>query len=820
MKKNKKLFYNDYFLSIFITLIILLFLSVSLGFIGMFSKNFVIGDFYEQYIGLLNNLKNNGIELFSFNKGLGGPMIGTIAYYLISPFNLIIYLFNSSNLHIACMLIVYLKIIFSSFTMCFYLKYNFKNKKHLYIFSVCYVFMNFICTYFFNIMWLDILYLLPLTMYGIDKLIKEKKSIYYIIFLSLSILSNYLMGYILCIFSVIYFIYKMIINNKIKDFKIIKKFIISSILGGLLTSFITIPTILEIPNYSRMGYEPNYEFNNNILMFIADLFIGSHDYINIICKDKISIFCSIFCFILTIFYFINKKIDKKNKIASLVIILIFILSMVSYNIYLIWHAFSPPHGLAGRFTFLISFFMILLSVESFSKIKYLSKRDYYIVAPILPILGVIVMFGNFTYLETYKIYLSVIFYILYLLFLYQSKNNKKLITLILLLVVAEVSINFYLSVDDFIFNYNKQTKTDYIVEKKEIDKIKKDKNFYRIEKDYAISFNDPLLYDYKSVGLFLSTSSDNQTKFLNNNGYITNNVLSYSGRSLPVSSSVLGVKYLLAKNENQYYEKIDTFKRSGVEGLLYDLTKIDISIYKNNNSLNLGVATTKDVSKCILKENDVFTYQNNMVSCLYGEDLNLYNKLKIKQKGETYKVDVKDSDIVYFYPKLETENSIVTGYIENNLIGEFSDLVRPIQLFDNKENKLKNLNVKLVSNDDTKLYAYSFDKVKYNKIFSELKENELILEKEKSGYIKASIDVDKDKKYVYTTIPYDKGWTVYVDGKKTSYDKVFDTFIGLNIKDGKHIIEFKYFPRGLYLGIFITIISLCTTYVYMKKEKN
>ena len=61
---------------------------------------------------------------------------------------------------------------------------------------------------------------------------------------------------------------------------------------------------------------------------------------------------------------------------------------------------------------------------------------------------------------------------------------------------------------------------------------------------------------------------------------------------------------------------------------------------------------------------------------------------------------------------------------------------------------------------------------------------------------------------LFTSIPYDEGWSVYVDGQKTEKIKLMDAFIGLELTKGQHEIKFVYRSMGILQGAIITVISL------------
>ncbi len=60
---------------------------------------------------------------------------------------------------------------------------------------------------------------------------------------------------------------------------------------------------------------------------------------------------------------------------------------------------------------------------------------------------------------------------------------------------------------------------------------------------------------------------------------------------------------------------------------------------------------------------------------------------------------------------------------------------------------------------------------------------------------------------MYTSIPYDKGWSVKVDGNPVTPRKLFDTFIGVDLAAGAHTVVLSYEPQGLRTGAVITMGS-------------
>ncbi len=111
---------------------------------------------------------------------------------------------------------------------------------------------------------------------------------------------------------------------------------------------------------------------------------------------------------------------------------------------------------------------------------------------------------------------------------------------------------------------------------------------------------------------------------------------------------------------------------------------------------------------------------------------------------------------------------------------------------------------------------YTLDLEKFEDAINLLNKEQLQIIEYNKDYIKTTINVENDN-ILYTSIPYDKGFKIIVDGKKQEPIKIFDTLIGLKLEKGNHIIEFKYQPRGLKSGMMISLIGLAL-FIITKKE--
>jgi uncharacterized membrane protein YfhO len=77
----------------------------------------------------------------------------------------------------------------------------------------------------------------------------------------------------------------------------------------------------------------------------------------------------------------------------------------------------------------------------------------------------------------------------------------------------------------------------------------------------------------------------------------------------------------------------------------------------------------------------------------------------------------------------------------------------------------------------------------------------------KDTLIRGNVEV-KNKSVLYTSIPYDTGWSVKVDGKNGIIKKTMNAFVAVDLPKGNHDIIFEFLPKGFKLGIGISIISI------------
>lgn len=734
--------------------------------------------YYQSFIYLKQLLENG--SFYSFQIGLGTPMIATIAYYLGSISNLLVKFFN--NIELFLLITVLIKISLCGLTMYNYLKYNYKSK-YILIFSTAYALSFYSLANYFQFMWLDAYFLSPLLLLGIDKIIKEKKYLLYGITLFLIILSNYYMGYMCCLFAILYFIYKYLLSNK--DKKSIKIFIVISILFGLMTMFLHIPNLLELLKIERNSAK-SYLFNTDILGILSKIFIGSNIEGGILNYHHPYLYIGIFNVILLLFYFVNKKINKKEKLLSGIFILILISNIIFVPSDNFWHALSSPIGYNFRYIYLFNIFIIYLCLKSFINLKYVDKIWYYISFLIFLLTSELVILRDI--MNYFNIYLSVIIFLLYLIIF--KSNNKDIKLLFSILAISELFFNGYTIFKKYEYSTKIYLNNIYMEKQNILDDINDD-SFYRLEFLNRFLYNDALNYNYYGTNGWFSSVYLNKN-FYDKIGYGTyNNSLGYNNYLL--LDSLFNIKYVVSLKELKYYNYISTNKISAYPEFFYGIHYFDSYLYENPYALSLGYMVSNKI-KDDINCNNPFDCQNKIINNMTDTTNNIYEYYLYDD------IEFKNKD---FYVLVKQENyQKVSEFCLNDNCFKINDLTNTNLFF---ENDFENITITKKNIDDIYLAYFNFDEFinKYNI----LKDNQLSITSFKENHIKGNINVT-DNNVLFLSIPYDDGFKILVDNKEVDYYKVIDNFIGLDLEQGYHEIEIIYEVKGFKLGVFVSLTAL------------
>lgn len=755
-----------------------------------------------QYVSLFQYLRNflHGEATFpySFSKGLGGGMYGSLFYYLANPLNLLVYFFEDIPLFLN--LLVIFKLSLCGLTIYTFLQYKFpEGKKSLIVFSFAYVLMNYNINYYVNLMWLDGVVLAPILLIGIERLLHKNKDFLYIGTLFLAIFFNYYIGYILTFFSVLYFGYCLFIQygkEWIKHWKVIVHFLLITLLTGLMTSFILLPCALELLETTRVISFSNLKwFNFNFLDFIAPLTIGFGNLRNPLNYFGFCVFSGTCMLPLVICYFINRKIPKREKVATAILYAFFLVPILIPALNLLWHMFTIPMAFNYRYSFLTVLFTIYISYRSFSMLE-VSKKVFKIFFSLFFIfmisLGYVTIFTPqyFVFLTIYKVIATVLLMGLTLLILYQKRKDLLLFMLVFELIVNITWIGLDTSMEKSERFWNA---------KEELESYQPlCEKATRCEKTGGYTSNDSLLGNYHGVSVFLTTAGGNAISFLSKaSDYSDSRNFFYYHPDI-LLDTILGVEYI---EDDSLIPSYTLLQEKVIDEDTY-------YVMQNKNALSLGYLVSPKLKQWDTKSTGFF-YLEELLNQMIEEEEEYILSLPVQKLDDYhYELSIEDDSYPYLYLYTSEEPMLNEEKIENYIYTADHYGVLPTRkgvlsfTFEEKP-------------DDFKVYTVDSEKVDWFK----KQMVELSIRENQGSTIKGTVSAPKDATLLLT-IPYEKGWQVFVDGKKASSYELLETFLAVDFEKGTHEIVLKYHILGLKEGIFISLISFCLLLGYEWKRKH
>ena len=845
-------------------------------------------DLYHQYGPLFAELYDRIVEhkslLYSWITGGGSSFLGNYLNYLSSPLSFLIFLFDKEDISYAITFIVALKCILSATSFSYYLKKSFnKDNYFLSAFGILYAFSAYFLAYYWNVMWLDAMIMLPLIALGIEKIFKTGDIKLYTVSLIILFFANYYMGYMCCIFAVLYF-FVCFINTYSNDGKLNEnavyekkystkalmnnvfinrgvKFAFASIIAALICAITLVPVFMILKNSSATSgtFPQTFKSYFDLLDLITSHFALLETTIRSSGDNVLpNIYTGILTFILLPLFLVNNKIKLKEKATYVVLIIFFVFCFNNNCAEYIWHAFHFPNDLPYRYSYMYSFIIAVMGYKTILNFKGIKVKD--IAYTGLAIISFVIICQKFltNKMTNSTIYATIIFVALWcgFLFLIKNKNAQKktvsfvLVTFILCETIISSIVGLPLNQDNKNYKENYKTYTDAI---NYIDN--KDSGFYRTELCYLNTRMDPAYYGYNGISVFSSMAYESYSQLQSSLGMQSNKVNSYTyNTQTPVYNMMFNIKYLiqtdvsLAPSSNLYKKIYNTSdKKSNVYESKYNLP----IAYCVNSKVNLVICQKSKIDDWVTDEGNPFEIQSDFVKLATGYS-NLFKPVEYNStdfdavsgddvtENGTYWLEKSDSSSnygtetvslsptidgnLYLYVK---SSDLKTITVNSEKVSDITQSMEDAYILDlgyhNKGDEvLVSLDASKMESESTSFdfYCYTADDTVVKNMYNSLAGNSLNVDSYSDTTIKGTVNA-KENCYLYSSIPYDDGWSVYVDGKKAETFEIGGTLLAIELTPGQHKIEYKYFPVGFLYGIIIsavTVFGLCVFYIYNKSS--
>ena len=357
--------------------------------------SFLQSDLKAQYAPFLALMKGKIAELnsvpqghilsyisYSFKLGLGKNFIGTLGYYLASPFNIIYLLVDEAQIDAAVLAIVILKLSLSSGFMCLFLGSKTDNKKTLWpiLLGIMYAFSLYSQAFIFQIMWLDGYMLLPLLLFITEKFVKEQKYLGLVISLLVLFVSNYYIAYMVGIACFLYLAVRLF-EEKVqlkKAIGIMVRYALAAGFTALITAVMLVPVGLDtIRNADQtVSTRGQDAITFSPLTFIHMMLLGEPGKFADILQDNYPfLFICLPVTILLLIYFISPAFKGRERKIHAVCFLGVLLSTALYPLDKAWHVFDDPNWFWHRQAFVFLPLFLVVALKVLLKIKEIARKD-------------------------------------------------------------------------------------------------------------------------------------------------------------------------------------------------------------------------------------------------------------------------------------------------------------------------------------------------------------------------------------------------------------------------------------------------------------
>ena len=644
------------YLLVFLVPFVTMYIAYAVFEVHPFGDNSVLvldlnGQYVYYYEAMRDAFWGDGSMVYDWSRNLSGDMFGIYGYYLASPFMLVICLLPRTMMCGAIELMQLLKVGSAAVTFAYLLRKTGKpTNSAMIVFSTFYSLMAYMVVQFMDPMWLDGLILLPLIIWGVHRLVDDGRMLPLIIPLALMFLSHFYIGYMVGIFTFIYFVsYCLSKEGRVFAKNIlltILRFGISTVISLLCACIVLIPVYNSLKLGKLEFTEPDYSMATqfDFLTFITKLFPMSYD--TVYPEGLPVIYCGSAALILVPLYFMNGKIGMKEKVSKGLVCAVLFILMYIKPLDIVMHGFQVPNWLPFRYSFAFSFMLVWMSYRAFENSDGFTSKQ---IGGVFISLLVFLFWCERENYEHFQIFDSVtddqgevhwriqgIWFAIIALSVYfalihlhrKYKKSKPLAVIMVMLAATEMFCNASDTLQKIDKDVAYSTYTSYepymsdtraaVGAMKEYD----DEPYYRMEANFHRTVNDAIGVGYYSLSHSSSTMIAPALTFLKQLGYAYGGHYTKYDGSTMMTDAFFDVKYIMKKEgDNNRY--VDTRIKVPSDYKLvttYQGEAAKYKFYENKNALGLGMVSSERIINALMSDDNPFENQNQIFNCIIGGD--------------------------------------------------------------------------------------------------------------------------------------------------------------------------------------------------------
>ena len=837
--------YWTYFVSFIIPIIIMIGVYLSQGIYLNSDTSPLLGDGFHQYVifdvALRNILHGNGSLFYTFTSGLGLNFYALSSYYLGSFLSPLVYFFNLSNMPDAVYLTTLLKFGLIGLSTYFSLNKLFQsipNPLKLAL-STSYALMSFTVSQLEIKTWLDVFILIPLIITGLQLLITEKKFLLYFTSLSILFIQNYYFGYMTALFLIFWYLCQISWDFKTRKSSFLD-FIITSVLAGMASLILTLPTLFDLQTHGEKLTEvTKFQTESSwYLDLFAKQFIGSFDTTKYGAIPMI--FVGLLPFILTILFFTLKSIKFHVKLIYAIFFAFLIASFYIEALDLFWQGMHTPNMFLHRYAWIFSTLLIYTAAEVLKRLKELKVWNFLVSLFLLVtgFLATIYLKSHYSFLTDLNILLTLEFLVVYsllLLAVIKKFISVNLFTILIsLFIMVEISLNASSQMDGIAKEWGFASRSAYNRDIPAMESFSTyiGNQFTRTEKLQTQTGNDSMKFNYNGISQFSSVRNRSASSTLDKLGFKssgTNLNLRYANNSI-LADSLFGIQYNISDSPIDKYGFKDIYQKD------------NLTLYENQFSLPIAFASQSVYNDVKFNEHTLDN-QASFLNQLANVDFDYFSPIPYDKTENTddlisvtsssnedaaiqYQIEVPENSQIYLsFTNLHFSNDkqkkvdiLVNGkkktFTTDNVFSFFN-------LGYTKEKKTFNIHVSFPGNSQVSFESptfYRLDTKTFTEAIQKIKEQPVTVSTSKNKVF-ATYDVQQDTS-IFFSIPYDKGWSAYQDGKKIEIKQAQTGFMKVDIPKGKGTITLSFIPNGFVVGAICSFTSLLLFGIYNHKRKS
>lgn len=553
-----------------------------------------------------------------------------------------------------------------------------------------------------------------------------------------------------------------------------------------------------------------------------------------------NIFCGFFTMILAVVYLLCKRIPRRERIFTVLLLLFLANSFLFRTLDYLWHGTHFPNMLPYRFSFLWSFTVIFMAFRAYTELERLSRwRALALILPVALLLYCVISADNtMTALASTGVAVLAMGGLLLYCFRVQRKELFVL-GLCVIMLLESIGCGIYavnkIGFTDSVSYPTKKEDTAAVVETMR-QREEKTVDLWRAEVAMKQTLNDGTMLGYDGISVFSSTVNARVSEFLQSLGIaasVAGNRYVYQEAD-PFTNLLLGLKYLIDRNgRNVDSAYFDVVERQG-----------EVLLLENKSYLSLGFLVDDNVLEYDATKHTGLPYEqlNHFFHEMTGCEETLYERVPLSSVEAigTAELSGKTSSSFQVKGECDNDNYVEASFVmpENGLLCFYSkgSSIQDVTFYFNGEKQYSwsdaygynrcmgsfhagdkiclRYRAKSGKTGSVTLGAALFNTKLFDEAYKKLSEGSMIPTLITDTRIEGAVRV-REAGLLYLSIPNDPGWTVTVDGEKARITPVGDAMIGVRLEPGLHAVALDYEAPGFALGLKISIISLAIFLVFL-----